>query len=222
VSVVVLVSGESELALVPLAIEIAAALDTDCAVLTAAPQASAQPLLERARSLGVRRGCNVWAELLAECDFLAVARVLAAAIGNLGGAPPLVIAGHGRRGAVPAAVADLLACPYLGSITEVAAEGEALQLTRDAGHARGHYRRVGSCVLGVVPSRAPLARPEREVTGEIVHWTLADIGLSEAEISYRRRFLPRPVDRPLATPVRLSLEELRQRLSAEGLVTDEP
>jgi electron transfer flavoprotein alpha/beta subunit len=219
VSVVVLLSSEIELTLVPLGIELATALDTECAVLSAAPATLAQPLLERARSLGVRRGCNVWADLLGECDFLAVARVLAAAIGNLGGEGPLVLAGHGRRGAVPAAIADLLACPYLGSVTEVTAEADGLHLVRDAGRALGHYRRNGACVLGVYPTGEAPPRADREVTGEIVHWTLADIGLAEPEISYRRRFLPRPVDRRPAEPVRLTLGELRSRLSAEGLVT---
>lgn len=220
-SVLVLCANEADLALLPAAIAIANQLNTDCSVLSAVAPSLAQPLLERARGLGVARGCNVWADVLSSCDFLAVARVLAAAIGNLGASPQLVLTGHGVRGAVPAAVADLLSCPYLGSVTEVVVEGDAFAVSRHAGRAVGHYRRNGACVLSMLGDRtAAPTRSEREVTGETVYWTLADIGLSEAEISYRKQFLPQPVEHAAFAPKELSLGELRQRLTAEGLLLE--
>lgn len=220
-SVLVLCSNDADLGLVPTALALAKQLATDCSVLSATPAPTAQPLLERARGLGVRRGCNVWADVLATCDFLAVARVLTAAIGNLGAAPQLVLTGHGQRGAVPAAVADLLSCPYLGSVTDVGVDGDTLLVSRHAGRAVGHYRRSGACVLGLLAERTTTpSPPEREVTGEIVHWSLSDIGLSEPEISYRKRFLPQPAEHAPFAPVKLSLVELRQRLAAEGLAIE--
>lgn len=220
-SVVALLCDSDDLALVPIALEAAAAFGTECVALSAAHPSQAQPLLERARSWGVRRGCNVWTDVLTTCDFLAVARVIAAAVGNLGALPSLVLAGHGRRGAVPAALADLLSCPYLGSVVQLSVEDEGLVLVRDAGRALQHYRRSGACVVGLRPSGvSAVEAPKREVTGEIVHWTLSEIGLSEVEISYRRRFRAQPCERAPFASVPLSLAELRQRLTAEGLARE--
>lgn len=209
----VLAGSLDDLSLVDTALEVG----SGCEVLSVLSPDDAQPVLERCRGRGASRCIHVWDPVLGDLDFLAMARVIGAAIRTMKPTPTWILSGMGRRGAIGAAVADSLDVPYLGSVVEVSREGDALTLLRHTGCVMYQYRRAGACVVGVVGATPPPAEPAaREVTGEIVRWSLGDIGLSEPEITYRRRFAPRRVVPPAREPRHLSADQLKARLVADG------
>src|SRR5256885_2134004 len=55
--------------------------------------------------------------------------------------------------------------------------------------------------------------------GEIESWALTKVGLSGAELSYRKHFRPQPIKGPIPTPRQFGdAAALAKRLRADGLV----
>ena len=58
--------------------------------------------------------------------------------------------------------------------------------------------------------------------GEIESWTLAKVGLSAAELGYRKHFRPTPGKGPVPAPLAFAdVEALAARLKADGVVGED-
>jgi electron transfer flavoprotein beta subunit len=102
--------------------------DAEIVVLSMGPE-DATKTLRKLLSMGADSAVLVNDAALAGSDMVQTARVLAAAIGKIGGVD-LVVAGNeatdGRGGMVPAIVAELLGVPVLPGLDEVQISGEGV------------------------------------------------------------------------------------------------
>jgi electron transfer flavoprotein alpha/beta subunit len=189
-------------------------------VATIAPDGSeAAALVARARAAGAVRAVRLWDEALAAADYLGLATALAATARTLAGelGDTVILCGDRGRGAIGPAVAERLALPHLGRVIAVELDGARLVVRRLAAARAQRFAAtppVVLCMAVAVDERA-LEGPEAAVDA----WTLGDVGLTPAEVAYRRRFRPELAAGPTHAPLRFdSPAALVERLRADGLL----
>jgi electron transfer flavoprotein alpha/beta subunit len=221
--VVALVRRAADLPLVGAATK----LGETIALVAAADDAETRALLTTARSAGAARLIRVWDPSLDAADYLGVAYVLAAAVRAAVGelTATAIVAGDRGRGSVAPAVAERLGVPLLGQALTVTTHEGRLRVER---RSRGVVRTLASappaliCLL--VDETAPPALHEG-APAEIESWTLSKVGMSAAELAYRRRFAPASAPGLHAPSPPLLLRDaaaLVARLRADGLVPPKP
>ncbi len=177
---------------------------------------------------------RLWDEALARLPAIGadreavLATVLAAAARRLDG--QLFVIAETPIGYLGSAVAEQLNLAHLSHVVDAALldedkEGPQLVVTRRCLHGLQRLRGPASAVLCVLPARGRTAAAASPATSEQtapaaaeVTWSLADVGLSAAE-------LPRPLLRPLLPAQRTSfaprrfdsVESLVARLRQDGL-----
>jgi electron transfer flavoprotein alpha/beta subunit len=192
-----------------------------CTAVTVAPEAQARPLLTAARAAGAVRAVQLWDAALDGNDYLATATALAAAVRATAGDPTLpatlILAGDRGRGAVGPALAERMQLPLLGQVLAIERDGKRVMARRRFRAVLKLYAAelpVVICLLVDENVSLPSAPP-----AEIEAWTLARAGLTAAELTYRKRFLPHPSPGPEQVARRLSdAHALAERLRADGLV----
>lgn len=191
----------------------------DTVVVSVAPDTSGW--MERARALGAVRSVRLWDDALAATDYLGIAYTLAAAVRVLGAdgqAPPVVLAGDADRASVGPAVAERLGMPHLGNVVGATVEdGKIVAQRRTRGVVR-RFAGAAPCVLCLLTHELEPVHVNA-AAGEEETWTLSRIGLTAAELSYRRRFKPVPSPGPPHAPrVFDNVAALAERLRADGLI----
>ena len=177
---------------------------------------------------------RLWDEALARLPAIGadreavLATVLAAAARRLDG--QLFVIAETPIGYLGSAVAEQLNLAHLSHVVDAALldedqEGPQLVVTRRCLHGLQRLRGPASAVLCVLPARgrtaaaaSPATSEQTAPTAAEVTWSLADVGLSAAE-------LPRPLLRPLLPAQRTSfaprrfdsVESLVARLRQDGL-----
>ena len=190
-------------------------------------EADVMAVLAGARAAGATRLVRLWDPGLETTDYLGVAYTLAAAIRALGDpaeSPTAILAGDRGRGVVGPAVAERLGIPLLGQVLSLALDGDKLVAKR---RGRERVRSYAAalpalvCVLVDDGESAPAAAQASEA-GEVESWTLSKVGLSAAELSYRKHFASKPAKGPTPKPRRFDdVRALAAQLRAEGLVGGE-
>jgi electron transfer flavoprotein alpha/beta subunit len=206
----------------------AAKVGETVALIAAADDAETRSLLAAAKTAGAARLVRVWDPSLDAADYLGVAYVLAAAVRAAVGelAATLIVAGDRGRGSVGPAVAERLGVPLLGQALTVGVHEGKLRVER---RSRGLVRTLTSAppaLIGLLVDEAtpPVLHESAAENGaavDIESWTLSKVGMSAAELAYRRRFAPAPAPgMPAASPpLRLpDAAALVARLRADGLV----
>ena len=210
------------------ALEWALALTSQVVVLTVGPPQS-DAVLAWAAGRGATTAIRIWDPVLEGLDLAAMARVVAAAVSRIG--PDVVVAGErgvaGATGALPALVAAHLGWPCVDGATRLGHEdGEVVVERRLRG---GRREELGIPCPGIVTVTADSIEP-RYVSvrsrGEarrrgVETWSMADLGLAEADVRAAVRLRvgridwPRPRPRRSATaaapgPARSAADRLRQ------------
>lgn len=187
------------------------------------PEPEVMPVLAAARASGATRLVRLWDPGLETTDYLGVAYTLAAAIraaGDATVADTAILAGDRGRGVVGPAVAERLGIPLLGQVRSVELrEGKlfARRAARDV--VRNYAAALPALCCMLVDERTPAATGGD--AGEVELWTLSRVGLSAAELSYRKHFATRPTKGPVRTPRRFAdVAALADALRAEGFVKD--
>jgi electron transfer flavoprotein alpha/beta subunit len=214
--VVALVKRASDVALVR-----AAAALGEAAAIAVGPEAEALPVLAAARAAGAKRLVRLWDPGLETTDYLGVAYTLAAAIKALGdpvGTPTVILAGDRGRGVVGPAVAERLGVPLLGQVIEVRLdEGKLVAKRRGRDVVRSYAAALPALACVIVDEST--ASSGAGDAGEVDNWTLSSVGLSAAELSYRKHFATRPAKGPTPKPRRFAdVGALVAQLRAEGLL----
>ncbi len=212
---IVLVRRAADVALV----HAAAALGETTAIAVGAER-DALPVLAGARAAGAARLVRLWDPGLETTDYLGVAYTLAAAIRALGdptATPTAILAGDRGRGAVGPAVAERLGVPLLGQVLAVEIrEGKLVARRRARDVVRSYAAALPALVCMIVDGDAPRSAGD---AGEVESWTLSKVGLSAAELSYRKHFATHPAKGPTPKPRRLpDVGALAGQLRAEGLI----
>ena len=198
----------------------AAALGETVAVAVGA-EADVLPVLAGARAAGAARLVRLWDPGLETTDYLGVAYTLAAAIRTLGdptATPTVILAGDRGRGVVGPAVAERLGVPLLGQVLAIELGGDGKRVARRRGReiVRSYAAALPALVCVLVDAAAPSASGD---AGEVESWTLSKVGLSAAELSYRKHFATRPAKGPTPKPRRFeNAAALAAQLRAEGFV----
>ncbi len=184
-------------------------------------EADVMPVLAGARAAGAARLVRLWDPGLETTDYLGVAYTLAAAIravGDVAMAPTAIVAGDRGRGVVGPAVAERLSLPLLGQVRSIEVrEGKlvAKRAARDV--VRTYAAALPAVVCMLVDDKA--TAPTGGDAGEVETWSLTRVGLSAAELSYRKHFATRPAKGPARGPRRFDdVGQLAARLRAEGFV----
>jgi electron transfer flavoprotein beta subunit len=213
---VALVRRAADLALVRAGVGLGA-----CTAVALGPEAEARPLLAAARAAGASRAVQLWDPAFDGNDYLATATALAAAVRATAGDPALpatlILAGDRGRGAVGPALAERMQLPVLAQVLAISRDGKRVM-------ARRRFRGVVKLYAAELPAvvclildgdvALPTAPP-----AEIESWSLARAGLTAAELSYRKRFLPHPAPGPERQARRLAdARALVERLRADGLL----
>jgi electron transfer flavoprotein alpha/beta subunit len=173
------------------------------------------------RASGAARVYALWDDVLADTDYYGVAQALAAATRQIGF--DLVVCSDGDRSSLGPAVAERLAVPHLSGIVSARWDGERLVVRRLAGGEFRSYAAQPPVVLCTIRGGAAAPPPAAEPQA-VERLTLGSLGISGAELRWRRRFAPRsaaggPTRRPGLFP---DAESLARRLSAEGLLPPSP
>lgn len=194
------------------ALPCALGLGETCAVGLFPPGAEAP--LAAARAAGAARAVALWDDELKEIDFLGVAQVLAATARHLGF--DLIVVGEAARGVVGPALADRLSLPHLSGVTDARLEDDKVVARRPAAGELRRYRAMPPLVLSVAVEAA--GAPSGG-DGAVERIELAAVGLTAAELRWRRRFLPHPAEGPRSLPRAFAdAPALAARLAAEGLL----
>ena len=207
----------------------AAALGETTALTATADDDATRALLTAAKAGGATRLVRVWDPSLEAADYLGVAYVLAAAVraivGDLSVTPTLVVAGDRGRNCVGPAVAERLGVPLLGQALAIAEDAGKLRVQR---RSRSLVRTLASpppaLICLIVDDTTPPALHEG-AHADVENWTLSKVGMSAAELAYRRRFAPaaapgmHPPSPPLVLP---NAAALVTRLRADGLLPSRP
>jgi electron transfer flavoprotein alpha/beta subunit len=206
----------------------AAAALGDVVALAAAPdEPETRAMLAAARAAGAGRLVRLWEPALDAADYLGVGYALAAAVrgavGDLGAAPTVILAGDRGRGAVGPAVAERLGVPLLGQVHAVELrDGRLVARRRARGLVRSFAATPPALVCVVVAEATAAPSGQDTILEGVEDWTLSKIGMSAAEVGYRRRFAPQPATAPTPHPLRLAgAAALLARLRADGLVPPE-
>ena len=199
----------------------AAALGGEVVALAVGAEADVLPVLAGARAAGATRLVRLWDPGLETTDYLGVAYTLAAAIRSIGdptSSPTLLIAGDRGRGVVGPAVAERLGVPLLGQVIALSLDdGKVVAKRRGRDVVRSYAAALPALVCLVVDGDANAATSGD--AGEVESWTLSKVGLSAAELSYRKHFATRPAKGPTPKPRKLdSVATLATQLRAEGLL----
>ncbi|HXU71533.1 MAG TPA: hypothetical protein VN947_19505 [Polyangia bacterium] len=187
-----------------------------------AKEADAAPVLRAAGAAGAKKLVRLWDPGLETTDYLGVAYTLAAAVkslGDLAATPTVILAGDRGRGVVGPAVAERLGVPLLGQVVSVALDDGKLVAKRRARDVVRSYAAALPALACVLLGEAPA--PDASATSDVAvdAWTLSSVGLSAAELSYRKHFATKPAKGPTAKPRRFeSIAALVAQLRAEGLV----
>jgi electron transfer flavoprotein alpha/beta subunit len=199
----------------------AAAALGETVALSCGPEAEVLPVLAAARAAGATRLVRLWDPGLETTDYLGVAYTLAAAIravGDPAGTPTVMLAGDRGRGVVGPAVAERLGVPLLGQV-------RAIELTDGKLVAQRLARDVVRRYAAALPALVSMLVDERVTTetggdaGEVESWTLSRVGLSAAELSYRKHFATKPAKGPARKPrLFADVAALAATLRAEGFV----
>jgi hypothetical protein len=199
----------------------------DCTAVSVGADVETRSLLMDARLAGAGRAIQLADAALDGIDYLAVATALAAVVrtvaGDLSNQPTLLLAGDRGRGAVGPALADRLQLPLLGQVVSV--ERDADQRITAQRRFRATLKQYAAappavvCLLVDDVAPAGARNPLDEPSTEIELFPLGRVGLSPAELSYRKRFLPHPSPGPTRQPRQFAdAAALAERLVADGLV----
>ncbi|TDV54073.1 electron transfer flavoprotein subunit beta/FixA family protein [Actinophytocola oryzae] len=133
------------------ALVIKEAHDGEVTVLTVGPD-RATDAIRKALSMGADKAVHVVDDSLHGSDLLQTAKVIAAAITNVGDVD-LVIAGNeasdGQGGAVPAVIAEILGFPQLTHARKVELDGTTLKVTRETDEGLTHLEASLPAVVSV-------------------------------------------------------------------------
>ena len=220
---IVLVKRAADVALVPAA----AALGGETVAVAVGGEADVLPVLAGARAAGAKRLVRLWDPGLETTDYLGVAYTLAAAIRAIGdpaASPTAIVAGDRGRGVVGPAVAERLGIPLLGQVTALSLdEGKLVAKRRGRDVVRSYASALPALVCMLVDGEATAPSASASDAGEpdatVESWTLTKVGLSAAELSYRKHFASKPAKGPTPKPRRFDdVRALAAQLRAEGLV----
>ena len=110
------------------------------------------------------------------------------AIGDPTSSPTVLVAGDRGRGVVGPAVAERLGVPLLGQVIAISLDdGKLVAKRRGRDVVRSYAAALPALVCLIVDGRAQAPRPAASA-GEVESWTLSKVGLSAAELSYRKHF----------------------------------
>jgi electron transfer flavoprotein beta subunit len=216
----VLVKRAADVALV----RAVAPLGGETTAIAVGAEADVQPVLAGARAAGATRLVRLWDPGLETTDYLGVAYTLAAAIRAIGdpaAAPTAIVAGDRGRGVVGPAVAERMGVPLLGQVLAVALDGDKLVARRRGRDVvRSYAAALPALVCLILDGDASEAGAAKAGdAGEVEVWTLSKVGLSAAELSYRKHFASKPAKGPNAKPRRFdSVTALAAQLRAEGFL----
>ena len=221
---IVLVHRAADVALV----SAAAPLGGEIVALAVGTEADVLPVLAGARAAGAKRLVRLWDPGLETTDYLGVAYTLAAAIRAIGdpaASPTAIVAGDRGRGVVGPAVAERLGIPLLGQVTALSLdEGKLVAERRGRDVVRSYAAALPALVCVIVdgePATAARASDAGEADATVESWTLTKVGLSAAELSYRKHFASKPAKGPVPKPRRFDdASALAAQLRAEGFVGD--
>jgi len=213
---IVLVKRAADVALVGAA----TALGETTAIAVGA-EADVLPVLAGARAAGATRLVRLWDPGLEATDYLGVAYTLAAAIRAIGdptATPTAILAGDRGRGVVGPAVAERLGLPLLGQVLSVESrDGKLMARRRGRDVVRSYAALLPALVCLIVDPEA--ASTGGTDAGEVEAWTLPKVGLSAAELSYRKHFATKPAKGPTRKPRRFpDVAALAAQLRADGLI----
>jgi electron transfer flavoprotein beta subunit len=219
--VIALVKRAADVALVP-----AAAAIGEITAIAVGAEDETLPVLAAARAAGAARVIRLWDPGLETTDYLGVAYTLAAAIKTIGdpaATPTVILAGDRGRGVVGPAVAERLGVPLLGQVLAVALdEGKLVAKRRGREVVRNYAASLPALACVIVDGAA--AVPAASASGaadldKVESWTLSNVGLSAAELSYRKHFATKPAKGPAHKPRRFAdVAALVAQLRAEGLL----
>ena len=155
-----------------------------------------------------------------ETDYHGTAQILGAAARTVGF--DLLVCGQGA-GRVGPAVAERLALPYLGSVVRAELRDGKVVVHRWETRGFRAYEVALPAMIGVLAAAPPNVAPPLEPSEQLAERRLglSDVGLSSAELRWRRRFAPRPSATPGPVKPRVSFPDaasLARRLVEEGLV----
>jgi len=214
----VLVKRAADVALV----RAAAALGGETVAIAVGAEADVQPVLASARGAGATRLVRLWDPGLETTDYLGVAYTLAAAIRAIGdptASPTVMLAGDRGRGVVGPAVAERLGVPLLGQVLTVALDDGKIVAKRRGRNMVRTYAAAPPALLCMLLGESATATATAADIGEVDVWTLSKVGLSAAELSYRKHFASKPAKGPTAKARKLdSVATLAAQLRAEGLI----
>lgn len=215
--VIVLVKRAADVALV----RAATALGETTAI-AVAKEAEATPVLSAAGAAGAKKLVRLWDPGLETTDYLGVAYTLAAAVKSLGdpaATATVILAGDRGRGVVGPAVAERLGVPLLGQVVSVALDDGKLVAKRRGRDVVRSYAAALPALACVLVGEAAAADAVATSDVAVEAWTLASVGLSAAELSYRKHFATKPAKGPTPKPRRFqNVGALVAHLRAEGLV----
>jgi electron transfer flavoprotein alpha/beta subunit len=214
---IVLVKRAVDVALV----RAAKSLGGETIAISVGAEADALPVLAAARAAGATRLVRLWDPGLETTDYLGVSYTLAAAVRAIGdptAAATAIVAGDRGRGVVGPAVAERLGVPLLGQVLTVeAGDGKLVAKRRGRDVVRSYAAAPPALVCLLLDGEATQAHAAD--AGDVESWTLSKVGLSAAELSYRKHFATRPAKGPTPKPRKLAdVAALAAQLRAEGLL----
>jgi electron transfer flavoprotein alpha/beta subunit len=188
-----------------------------CAIALAPPEGEAP--LRAALAAGATRAVAVWDELLLHTDYYGLAQTLGCLARAVGF--DILVCSDGACGLLGPAIADRLNVPHLSGVVSASFLEGRLRARRAAGAVVRTYAAPPPVLIGVARGSA---LPAVEGNFPVERLTLGEIGISAAELRWRKRFAPRPaaaapVGRPRLFP---DARALASRLAAEGLLAREP
>ena len=171
---------------------------------------------------GAEHVVTIWDDALSGVDYLGIGHVLACAVRHLcelrGSTGVIVIAGDRGRGAVGPAVAERLSVPHFGAVSGVSLDKNGLAFDRRIGSALRAYRGAPPAVLCLPLSGLAATATEAPRDRVVASLDLATLGITPAELTYRRNFLPTAGATPRRKPhVVASTAILIDRLVRDGI-----
>jgi len=204
----------------------AAALGGETIALTVGAEGEVLSVLAGARAAGATRLVRLWDPGLETTDYLGVAYTLAAAIrasGDPTASPTAIVAGDRGRGVVGPAVAERLGVPLLGQVVSIAVEGDKLVAKRRGRELVRTFAAALPALVCMLPDLDATTSqhdvPSANSAGDVDSWSLAKVGLSAAELSYRKHFASKAAKGPTPKPRKFpDAAALAARLRDEGLI----